>query len=60
MWIALFASVMMYIPVHFWVKGYFPVYDKKWYKFRFARSNVDSEQLAEQTQQRRATLGLLL
>jgi hypothetical protein len=51
MWIALFASVVMYILVHFWMKGCFD--DEKWYKFRLAKSNVDLEQ-------KRATLRILL
>ncbi|KAH9014344.1 hypothetical protein EDB85DRAFT_2123676, partial [Lactarius pseudohatsudake] len=34
MWIALFASVVMYIPLHFWMKGHLSVDDEKWYKFR--------------------------
>ncbi|KAN0133553.1 hypothetical protein V8E53_008721 [Lactarius tabidus] len=53
MWIALFASVVMYVPVHFWMKGYLSVDDKKWYKFRLEKSEVEDSQ-------RRATLGILL
>ncbi|KAI9434894.1 hypothetical protein H4582DRAFT_2080561 [Lactarius indigo] len=53
MWIALFASVVMYIPLHFWMKGYFSVDDKKWYKFRLVKSHVKYPK-------RRATLGVLL
>ncbi|KAI9445882.1 hypothetical protein H4582DRAFT_1804329 [Lactarius indigo] len=34
MWIALFFSVVMYILLHFWMKGCFSVDGKKWYKFR--------------------------
>ncbi|KAH8977960.1 hypothetical protein EDB92DRAFT_1805358 [Lactarius akahatsu] len=33
MWIALFASVVMYVPVHFWMKGHLSVDGEKWYKF---------------------------
>ena len=53
MWIALCASVVMYVPVHFWMKGYLSVDDKNWYKFRLEKSEVESSQ-------RRATLGILL
>ena len=53
MWIALFASVVMYVPVHFWAKGDLSVDDEKWYKFRLEKSDVESSQ-------RRATSGILL
>ncbi|KAN0127158.1 hypothetical protein V8E53_015028 [Lactarius tabidus] len=52
MWIALFASVVMYVPVHFWMKGYLSVDDEKWYKFRLEKSEVEYPQ-------RRSTLGIL-
>ncbi|KAF8261259.1 hypothetical protein EI94DRAFT_1746334, partial [Lactarius quietus] len=52
MWIALFASVVMYIPVHLWMKGHLSVDDEKWYKFRLVKSDVEYSQ-------RRATLGIL-
>jgi len=51
-WIALSASVVMYVPVHFWMKGHLSVYNKKWYKFRIAESSVERSQ-------RRATWGIL-
>ncbi|KAH9170451.1 hypothetical protein EDB89DRAFT_2071969 [Lactarius sanguifluus] len=53
MWIALFASVVMYIPLHFWMKGHLSVDDEKWYKFRLVKSDVEYSK-------RRATLGILL
>ena len=43
----------MYVPVHFWMKGYLSVDDEKWYKFRLKKSDVEYSQ-------RRATLGILL
>ena len=43
----------MYVPVHFWMKGYLSVGDAKWYKFRLEKSEVESSQ-------RRATFGILL
>ncbi|KAF8263589.1 hypothetical protein EI94DRAFT_1740602 [Lactarius quietus] len=52
-WIALFATAVMYVPVHFWVKGELSVDDKKWYKFRRVKSDVEDSQ-------RRATLGFFL
>jgi len=39
-WIALFAYVVMYIPLHFWMKGHLSVDEEKWYKFHIAESNV--------------------
>ncbi|KAH9055184.1 hypothetical protein EDB87DRAFT_1344417 [Lactarius vividus] len=53
MWIALFASVVMYIPLHFWMKGHLSVDGERWYKFRLVKSDVEYSQ-------RRATLGILL
>ncbi|KAH9052527.1 hypothetical protein EDB87DRAFT_1692237 [Lactarius vividus] len=52
MWIALFASVVMYILLHFWMKGHLSVDGKKWYKFRLVKSDVEYSE-------RRATLGIL-
>ncbi|KAH8979961.1 hypothetical protein EDB92DRAFT_1762632, partial [Lactarius akahatsu] len=52
MWIALFASVVMYIPLHFWMRGQLSVDDEKWYKFRLVKSDVEYSK-------RRATLGIL-
>ncbi|KAI9463567.1 hypothetical protein BJY52DRAFT_921209 [Lactarius psammicola] len=52
MWIALFASVIMYIPLYFWTKGRLSVDPDKWYKFRLSESNVGYPQ-------RRAALGML-
>ncbi|KAH9052528.1 hypothetical protein EDB87DRAFT_1570446 [Lactarius vividus] len=52
MWIALFASVVMYVPLHFWMKGHFSVDGEKWYKFRPVKSDVEYSE-------RRATLGIL-
>jgi len=52
LWIALFASVVMYVPVHFWMKGQLSVDNEKWYKFRLAKTDIESSQ-------RRATWGIL-
>ncbi|KAH9052813.1 hypothetical protein EDB87DRAFT_340934 [Lactarius vividus] len=53
MWIALFATVVMYIPLHFWMKGHLSVDSEKWYKFRLVKSDIEYSK-------RRATLGILL
>ncbi|KAF8267854.1 hypothetical protein EI94DRAFT_1579640 [Lactarius quietus] len=52
LWIALFASVVMYIPLYFWTKGRLSIDPKKWYKFRLIESD-------ERYQLRRAALGML-
>ncbi|KAF8274447.1 hypothetical protein EI94DRAFT_1713445 [Lactarius quietus] len=53
MWIALFASVIMYIPLYFWTKGRLSINPEKWYKFRLSKSDGEYRL-------RRATLGMLL
>jgi hypothetical protein len=53
MWTALFATVVMYVPVHLWMKGRLSVDDEKWYKLRLERSDVEYSE-------RHATLGILL
>ncbi|KAH8990580.1 hypothetical protein EDB92DRAFT_1946522 [Lactarius akahatsu] len=53
LWIALSASVIMYIPLYFWMNGRRLSTDpKKWYKFRLSKSN-------DQYAQRRSALGML-
>ncbi|KAH9083445.1 hypothetical protein EDB83DRAFT_15305 [Lactarius deliciosus] len=51
-WIALFASVIMYIPLYFWTKGRLSVDPDKWYKFHLSESD-------DEYPQRRAALGML-
>ncbi|KAH9002022.1 hypothetical protein EDB86DRAFT_2827471 [Lactarius hatsudake] len=51
-WIALFASVIMYIPLYFWTKGRLSVDPDKWYKFRLSESD-------DEYPQRQAALGML-
>jgi len=53
LWIALFATVIMYIPLYFWMKGRLSIDPEKWYKFQFSESD-------ERYQLRRAALGMLL
>ncbi|KAH9048335.1 hypothetical protein EDB84DRAFT_264105 [Lactarius hengduanensis] len=53
LWIALSASVIMYIPLYFWMNGRRLSTDpKKWYKFRLSKSD-------DQYAQRRSALGML-
>ncbi|KAH9052532.1 hypothetical protein EDB87DRAFT_1722850 [Lactarius vividus] len=55
MWIALFASLVMYVPLHFWMKGNLSVDGEKWYKIRLVKSDVADSEYSK----RRATLGIL-
>jgi len=55
LWLALFASVLLYIPLYFWTEGRLDVDKTKWYKFQVSNLN----QQVEYTQ-RRAALGMLL
>ena len=54
-WIALFASVFMYIPlfIKFWTQGRLSIDPEKWYKFRFGMPDGEYPL-------RRAALGMLL
>jgi len=55
LWIALFASAMLYIPLYFWTEGRLSVDEESWYKFHMS----DPDQRVEYAQ-RRAALGMLL
>ncbi|KAH9176402.1 hypothetical protein EDB89DRAFT_1903194 [Lactarius sanguifluus] len=55
MWIALFASVIMYLPLYFWTKGRLSVNPEKWYKFHLGKSNGEYREYP----QRQAALGML-
>ncbi|KAI9442147.1 hypothetical protein H4582DRAFT_1926706 [Lactarius indigo] len=52
LWIALFVSVIMYIPLYFWTKGRLSVDSEKWYKFRLKESD-------DGYTRRRSALGML-
>ncbi|KAI0266782.1 hypothetical protein BC834DRAFT_954142 [Gloeopeniophorella convolvens] len=54
LWIALFSSFIMYIPLYFWTEGRLSVDKDKWYKFHTHKH----EQRIEYSQ-RRAALGML-
>jgi uncharacterized protein involved in tolerance to divalent cations len=53
LWIALFASVSMYIPLYFWAEGRLSVDRERWYIFHTSKADVEYEL-------RRAALRLLL
>ncbi|KAH9979159.1 hypothetical protein BJV74DRAFT_131271 [Russula compacta] len=55
LWVALFTSVILYVPLYFWAKGRLSVDEEKWYKFRTSRPDRGGEYA-----QRRAALGMLL
>jgi len=55
MWVALFASAILYVPLYFWAEGRLSVDTKKWYKFRVSEPDRGVER-----GQRKTTLGLLL
>ncbi|KAI0276663.1 hypothetical protein BGY98DRAFT_695265 [Russula aff. rugulosa BPL654] len=55
LWIALFASVILYIPLSFWTEGRLSVDEESWYKFHI----TDPDQRVDYSQ-RRAALGMLL
>ena len=54
LWVALVASVVMYIPLYLWAKGRLSIGDR-WYKFHLS----DPDQAVEYAQ-RWASLGMLL
>ncbi|KAI0254071.1 hypothetical protein BJV78DRAFT_1296867 [Lactifluus subvellereus] len=43
LWFALFASVIMYIPLYFWAKGRLSVGEGKWYKLRLRTPDTKVE-----------------
>jgi hypothetical protein len=55
LWLALFTSVILYIPLYFWTEGRLSVDEEKWYKFH-TRNFKQGVEYA----QRRAALGMLL
>ncbi|KAN0105265.1 hypothetical protein V8E52_011204 [Russula decolorans] len=55
LWIALFASAILYIPLYFWTEGRLSVDEESWYKFHMS----DPDQRVEYAQ-RRAALRMLL
>ena len=54
MWLALFASVVMYIPLHLWANGRLSI-GERWYELHLSHPGQTVEYI-----QRRASLGLLL
>ena len=55
LWIALFASAILYIPLYFWTEGRLSVDEVSWYKFHMSDTNERVNY-----SQRRAALGMLL
>ncbi|KAH9978624.1 hypothetical protein BGW80DRAFT_1165386 [Lactifluus volemus] len=53
LWVTLFSSVILYVPLYFWAEGRLSVDKEKWYQFRISQSDVEDSQ-------RRAALRLLL
>ena len=54
MWLALFSSVVMYIPVYLWAKGRLSI-GERWYELYLSHPGQKTEYV-----QRRTSLGLLL
>jgi len=54
MWLALFTSVVMYIPLYLWSKGRLSI-GGRWYELHLAQPVQGADD-----DQRRASLGLLL
>jgi len=55
LWIALFASLILYIPLYYWAEGRLSVDKDSWYRFHMSASDQKVEYA-----QRRAALGMLL
>ena len=55
LWISLFTSVIMYIPLYLWAEGRLSVDKQKWYKF-YLNNSDDRIDYTE----RRAAMGMLL
>jgi hypothetical protein len=60
MWLALFASVILYIPLYFWKEGHLSVDERKWYKLRFHRHEPHNFRQGAEYAQRRAAWGMLM
>ncbi|KAI0297088.1 hypothetical protein BC826DRAFT_173311 [Russula brevipes] len=56
LWAALFASVILYIPLHFWAKGRLSVHEERWWRLYVSSPSPD---IADEYPQRRAALGML-
>jgi hypothetical protein len=60
MWLALFSSISVYIPLYFWKEGRLSVDEKKWYKFKFHSHEPHNFRQGVEYAQRRAAWGMLL
>jgi hypothetical protein len=52
LWIGLFASVILYVPVYFWAEGCLSIPEDRWWWPKFHKSKFDGR--AEYTQRRTA------
>jgi hypothetical protein len=55
LWITLFASVILYVPLYFWTEGRLSVDERSWFRFR-----ISDPDLKVDYSQRRAALGMIL
>jgi len=55
LWMALFASAILYVPLYFWAEGHLSVDTEKWYKFHVCKPDQGTERA-----QRKIALGMLL
>jgi hypothetical protein len=55
LWLALFASAILYVPLYFWAEGRFSVNEECWYKFHMSNPDQSVEYA-----QRRSALAMLL
>ena len=60
MWLALFASVLFYIPLYFWKEGRLSVDENTWYKFKFYKHKPHNFKQGAEYAHRRAAWGMLL
>jgi hypothetical protein len=55
LWLALFASAILYIPLYFWAEGRLSIDEECWYRFQMSNADQRVEYAP-----RRAALGMLL
>ena len=57
LWVALFASVILYLPLYFWREGYLSIPEDRWWWPEFHKSKLDGR---VEYVQRRAALAMLV
>jgi len=60
MWLALFSSVLFYIPLYLCKEGHLSVDGNKWYKFKFLTHKPHNFRQGAEYTQRRAAWAMLL